>query len=224
MEFVLIPAGEFEMGSPSGEEDRDSDEGPVHHVKIEKEFYMGRYEVTQKEWREVMGDNPSYFKGDDQPVETVSWDKVQEFIRKLNDKEGADKYRLPSEAEWGYACRAGTTSRYAFGDSELKLGDYAWYGGNSNSETHPVGRKKPNPYGLYDMHGNVWEWVQDKYHCDYDGAPTDGSAWESGDGAYRVNRGSSWFNFAGSCRSANRADRDPGDRYGSIGFRLLEET
>jgi formylglycine-generating enzyme required for sulfatase activity len=117
MEFVLIPAGKFEMGSPSDEEGRYSDEGPVHPVNIEKAFYMGRYEVTQKQWRAIMGDNPSGFKGYDLPVETVSWDDVQEFIKKLNEKEGTDKYRLPSEAEWEYACRAGTTTRYSFGGS-----------------------------------------------------------------------------------------------------------
>ena len=122
-----------------------------------------------------MGDNPSHVKGDDLPVERVSWDDVQEFIRKLNKKEGTDKYRLPSEAEWEYACRAGATTRYSFGDSESKLGDYAWYHENSGDKTHPVGKKKPNPYGLYDMHGNVWERVQDERHS-YDGAPNDGSA------------------------------------------------
>ena len=224
MEFVLIPAGEFEMGSPEDEEDRWDREGPVHHVTIGKAFYMGRYEVTQKEWREVMGDNPSGFKGDDMPVEMVSWNDVQEFIRKLNEKEGTDKYRLPSEAEWEYACRAGTTTRYSFGDSESRLGDYAWYDDNSGSKTHSVGKKKPNPYGLYDMHGNVWEWVQDKGHSDYDGAPTDGSAWESGDGANRVYRGGSWGHNAGYCRSAYRINCGPHYRNDYFGFRLLEET
>jgi len=222
MEFVLIPAGEFDMGSPSDEEGRDSDEGPVHHVKIEKSFYMGRYEVTQKEWREVMGDNPSYFKGDDRPVEQVSWGDIQEFIRKLSEKEGTDKYRLPSEAEWEYACRAGTTTRYSFGDSESKLGDYAWYVENSYYKTHLVGKKKPNPWGLYDMHGNVFEWVQDTYHSDYDGAPTDGSAWENGDDSSRVFRGGSWRNRARLCRSSVRLGTYSGAN--SYGFRILKET
>ena len=150
-------------------------------------------------------------------------DDVQEFIRKLNKKEGTDKYRLPSEAEWEYACRAGTTTRYSFGDSESKLGDYAWYNDNSGSKTHPVGKKKPNPYGLYDMHGNVWEWTQDKWHSDYNSAPTDGSAWESGGGADRVFRGGCWFYFARFCRSANCLYLGPGNRLRSVGFRLLEE-
>ena len=212
MEFVLIPAGEFEMSSPEDEEGRWDNEGPVHHVKIEKAFYMGRYEVTQKEWREVMGDNPSHFKGDDRPVEKVSWNDVQEFIRKFNEKEGTDNYRLPSEAEWEYACRAGTTTRYSFGDSESKLGDYAWCDENSGSKTHPVGLKLPNPYGLHDMHGNVWERVQDKYYS------------ESGDGVHRVARGGSWYITAGGCRSAVRGGNVPDARNWGIGFRLLEET
>jgi len=224
MEFVLIPAGEFEMGSPSDEAGRYSDEGPVHHVNIEKAFYMGKYEVTQKQWREIMGSNPSNFKGDDLPVETVSWNDVQEFIKKLNEKEGTDKYRLPSEAEWEYACRAGTTTGYSFGDDESKLGDYAWYYENSGDKTHPVGQKKPNQWGLYDMHGNVWEWVLDKWHSDYDGVPTDGSAWESGDGADRVSRGGCWRDGVGRCRSASRYCFDSGARRYALGFRLLRST
>ena len=151
-----------------------------------------------------MGNNPSNFKGEDRPVESVSWKDVQEFVKKLNEKEGTDKYRLPSEAEWEYACRAGTQTRYSFGDDESKLNEYAWYDKNSGSETHPVGQKKPNPWGLYDMHGNVWEWVQDRWHGDYNGAPSDGSAWEDGSGSDRVDRGGSWINYARYCRS------DPG--------------
>jgi uncharacterized repeat protein (TIGR01451 family) len=223
MEFVLIPAGEFEMGSPSDEEGRGSDEGPVHHVNIGKAFYMGRYEVTQKQWRAIMGDNPSYFKGDDDlPVEEVSWDDVQEFIKKLNEKEGTNKYRLPSEAEWEYACRAGTSTRYSFGDSELRLGDYAWYSDNSDMKTHPVGQKNPNSWGLYDMHGNVWEWVQDSWHDSYDGAPADGSAWE-GDGADRVGRGGGCDTRAGRCRSAIRVHLTPRLCDSHLGFRILKE-
>ena len=220
MKFTLIPAGEFNMGS----EEYD-DEKPVHKVRINNPFFLGTYPVTQREWKAVMGDNnnPSDSKGDDLPVEQVSWDRVQEFIKKLNEKEGTDRYRLPSEAEWEYACRAGTTTRYSFGDSKSKLGDYAWYDDNSGSKTHLVGQKKPNPWGLYDMHGNVHEWVQDDWHDSYDGAPTDGSAWESGDGANRVVRGGSWFNFAGGCRSAIRDHYVPYFRYFYLGFRILQE-
>jgi formylglycine-generating enzyme required for sulfatase activity len=230
MDFVLIPAGEFDMGSPPDEEGRYSDEGPVHHVTIENPFYIDKYEVTQEQWRAIMGDNPSWFTGDDNlPVEQVSWDDVQDFISKLNDKEGTTKYRLPSEAEWEYACRAGTRTRYSFGDDESELGDYAWYFSNSDWQTHPVGQKKPNPWGLYDMHGNVWEWVQDCVNVSYDGAPADGSAWVVActyDGAYRVVRGGCCISSAGSCRSADRYHGDQGYRYTNLGFgfRLVKEV
>jgi parallel beta-helix repeat protein len=223
MEFVPIPVGEFDMGSPSDEEDRWSAEGPVHHVNIGKAFYMGRYEVTQQQWRAIMGDNPSRFTGDDLPVEQVSWYDLQEFIKKLNEKEGTDKYRLPSEAEWEYACRTGTTTRYSFGGDESNLGEYAWYDDNSGDKTHPIGQKQPNSWGLYDMHGNVWEWVQDSWHSNYNGAPTDGSAWESGDGTFRVFRGGGWSFLAANCRSAIRFFIDPGGRSSYLGFRLLRE-
>lgn len=217
MEFVKIPAGEFMMGSNYG-----NDEDPVHKVTIEEPYYLGKFEVTQEQWREVMGNNPSSFEGDSHPVESVSWDDVQEFIEKLNEKEGTNKYRLPSEAEWEYACRAGTTTRYYFGDDESKLGDYAWYSSNSD-ETHPVGEKKPNSWGLYDMHGNVWEWCQDSYHSNYHGAPSDGGVWESGGSSDRVKRGGGWINSAMNCRSANRRGDDPGSRDSSIGFRVLRK-
>jgi formylglycine-generating enzyme required for sulfatase activity len=221
MEFVEIPAGEFDMGSPSDEV--GIYEGPVHRVTISKAFKMGKYEVTQKQWREVMGTDPSYFKGDDLPVESVSWDEVQEFINKLNEKEGTTNYRLPSEAEWEYAARAGTTTRYSFGDDESKLGEYAWYDKNSGGKTHPVGQKQPNPWGLYDMHGNVCEWVQDTYHINYDGAPIDGTAWEDGNGADRVVRDGCWYGSAGYCRSAVRLYGD-GVYRDLLGFRLLQEV
>jgi formylglycine-generating enzyme required for sulfatase activity len=225
MEFLLIPAGDFEMGSPStGADDFEYwAEAPVHQVAIQNAFYMCSYEITQGQWRAVMGSNPSFFTGDDLPVEQVSWDDVQEFIKKLNAKEGTDKYRLPSEAEWEYACRAGTTTRYSFGDSDLKLGEYAWYD-DEFGETHPVGQKKPNPWGLYDMHGNVWEWVQDTFHGNYNGAPSDGSAWEGGSGSPRIIRGGSWLDGAYYCRSAKRRVDDPGNRRGTVGFRLVRDV
>ena len=223
MEFVLIPAGEFEMGSPSDEEDRYDDEGPAHTVTIEESYYLGKYEVTQEQWKAVMGSNPSCFEGDDLPVEKVSWNDVQEFIEKLNEMEGTDKYCLPSEAEWEYACRAGTTTRYSFGDDESELEDYAWYSSNSNSKTHVVGQKKPNAWGLYDMHGNVWEWCQDAYHSDYDGAPSDGSAWEDSGSSDRVDRGGGWGSGARSCRSALRGWDDPGAHGDYLGFRVLRK-
>jgi formylglycine-generating enzyme required for sulfatase activity len=221
MEFVLIPAGKFMMGSPSGEKGRYDYEGPAHEVTIKNSFYIGKYPVTQKQWEKVMGSNPSNFKGKDRPVESVSWNDVQEFIKKLNEKESPGKYRLPSESEWEYVCRAGITTRYAFGDDESKLGDHAWYDTNSGFQTHPVGQKKPNSWGLYDMHGNIWELCQDKWHPDYDGAPPDGSAWEGGSSSIRVFRGGSWLNLAGVCRSAYRNRSGPGNRYDYLGFRVL---
>ncbi|WP_321416515.1 SUMF1/EgtB/PvdO family nonheme iron enzyme [uncultured Methanomethylovorans sp.] len=215
MEFVLIPSGEFQMGS-----NEHSAEQPAHKVKISKPFYLGKYPVTQKEWKAVMGSNPSYYKGDNGPVEQVSWNDVQEFVRKLNSKEGNEKYRLPSEAEWEYACRAGTTTKYCFGDNESKLDEYAWYNVNSEGKTHPVGQKKPNLWGLCDMHGNVWEWVQDKWHDSYKFAPTDGSALE-GSSSLRVFRGGSWYGNVGFCRSANRGLFSPINCNNGLGFRLL---
>ena len=222
MDFILIQAGEFKMGSPLGEKGRYDSESPAHKVKIEKSFYMNKYPVTQKQWDEIMGSNPSYFEGDDRPVESVSWMDVLKFIKKLNEKEDTDKYLLPSEAEWEYACRAGTTTRYSFGDDESMLGDYAWYG-NPKDGTHPVGQKKPNPWGLYDMHGNVWEWVQDRWHDNYEGAPSDGSACEDGDSSYRVHRGGSCSSDVGRCRSANRLSPDSGAHNYHVGFRLLRK-
>lgn len=211
------------MGSPSTEKDRRTNEGPVHTVIFENAYYMGKYEVTQKQWRDVMGSNPSAYQGDDRPVEQVSWDDIQEFINKLNEMEGTDKYRLPSEAEWEYAARAGTTTRYSFGDDESDLGDYAWYYDNSDTTTHPVGQKKPNPWGLYDMHGNVWEWVQDMYNSDYNGAPTNGSVWESGDYPYRILRGGG-FGPENMYRSALRIKEVPRNIGTNFGFRLVKEV
>ena len=217
MEFVLIPSGTFKMGSSNGE----SDEKPIHSVTISEAFYMGKYEVTQKEWKAVMGDNPSRFKGDKLPVEQVSWNDIQEFIKKLNQKEGGTKYRLPTEAEWEYAARAGSNSKWSFGDNESQLGDYAWYGSNSNSQTHPVGQKKPNKYGLYDVHGNVWEWVQDWYDSNYYSSSPKTDSKGPSSGSYRVFRGGSWDYSAVSARSAYRYITGPVSRRGIIGFRLV---
>ena len=220
MEFMLILPGEFKMGDESA---TFSERGlPIHTVTIEKAYYMGKYEVTQKQWREVMGSNPSYFKGYELPVEKVSWKDVQEFVRRLNEMEDTDKYRLPSEAEWEYAARASTTTRYYFGDNESYMGDYAWYSGNSGHKTHPVGQKVPNSWGLYDMHGNVMEWVQDRWHSDYDGAPTDGSSWESGSSSSRVMRGGSYGHFI-NYYGNNRGGMDPRIRSFDTGFRLVLE-
>ena len=216
MEFVLIPAGEFLMGSANG----DKDERPVHTVRISQAFYLEKYEVTQGQWEAVMGTNPSQFKGDPKrPVEQVSWEDAQEFIRKLNAKEGGTKYRLPTEAEWEYAARAGSTTAYSFGDDVTQLGEYAWYDQNAGNTTHPVGQRKPNAWGLYDMHGNVWEWVQDWYG-DY-AAATVTDPQGSSSGSVRVIRGGGWFGNAGDCRAAYRSYAPPGDRIADCGLRLL---
>jgi formylglycine-generating enzyme required for sulfatase activity len=216
MEFVLIQAGEFQMGASDG----DKDEQPVHTVRISKPFYLGKYEVTQAQWQAVMGNNPSRFTGDaTRPVENVSWEDVQEFIRRLNTKEGGATYRLPTEAEWEYAARAGTTTAYSFGNDKGQLSQYAWYGDTSGSQTHPVGTLKPNAWGLYDMHGNVWEWVQDWYGPYTAAAAVDPAGPSSG--SYRVNRGGSWRYLTSHCRSACRGHWSPGYRYDHLGCRLL---
>ncbi len=218
IEFVLIPAGTFEMGSATG----DGDERPVHTVTISKPFYLGKYEVTQAQWQAIMGNNPSLFQGDDnRPVEQVWFNDVQEFIRKLNAKEGGEHYRLPTEAEWEYAARAGTTTAYSFGDDVAQLGQYAWFKDNANGQTHPVGQKKPNPWGLHDMHGNVWEWVQDWYKRYDADAVTDPQGPKAG--THRSRRGGAWNNFAQYCRSANRY-LVAGFRDDFLGFRLVRVT
>ncbi len=246
IEMVYIPAGKFKMGSPNGE--GDEDEHPDHWVTVPA-FYMGKTPITQKQYHLIMGKNPSYFKDDEQlPVEQVSWDDAVEFCQKLSEK--SDKtYRLPSEAEWEYACRAGTTTRYYFEDDESQLGDYAWYANNSGDQlidalqiwesdrdnyydriftqnkcrTHPVAGKKPNEWGLYDMHGNVWEWCQDHWHENYKDAPKDGSAWlnDNDNRSRRLLRGGSWDDISEYCRSANRNRYNADFRHYSIGFRVV---
>jgi formylglycine-generating enzyme required for sulfatase activity len=213
MKLVLIPAGEFVMGSSESAEalakefDMEAKwfekEHPQHRVKITKPLYLGVTEVTQEQYERVMGENPSVFKGDPQrPVETVSWEDVKEFCERLSEKEGKT-YQLPTEAQWEYACRSGSTTKWCFGDSESQLDDYAWYDDNSGDTTHPVGQKKPNAWGLYDMHGNVWEWCANWWDDDYsESSSTDPTGPSSG--SFRVFRGGSWYSPAGDCRSAYR--------------------
>jgi formylglycine-generating enzyme required for sulfatase activity len=211
MEFVWIPPGSFMMGSENG----DSDEKPVHQVTFREGFYMGKYEVTQAQWQQVMGTNPSNFKGDSLPIETVSWNDAQKFIRKLNEMNDGFVYRLPSEAEWEYACRAGTTGDYAG-----NLGSMAWYVDNSGNQTHPVGQKQANAFGLYDMHGNVSEWCADAWHENYNGAPTDGSIWLSGgDSSRRVLRGGSWGGNGSYFSPTERSGLS--ERLYVLGFRVV---
>ncbi|MBQ7188204.1 MAG: formylglycine-generating enzyme family protein [Kiritimatiellae bacterium] len=214
MRFRWCPAGTFTMGSPESEDGRDGDE-TQHQVTLTRGFWLGETPVTQKQWKSVMGDNPSVFKGANLPVEEVSWNDCQEFIQKVNAALNCGA-RLPTEAEWEYACRAGTSGAYG-GTGELD--EMGWYDKNSGDKTHPVGQKKPNAWGLYDMHGNVWEWCSDWYGDYPSGSVTDPTGPSSG--SSRVLRGGSWGCNARDCRSASRGRDYPGfrDYYG--GFRLL---
>lgn len=222
-EFQLIEAGSFDMGTS-----KYAYSQPIHEVRLVNDFYIGKYEVTQAQWEAVMGSNPSEFKGEDQPVESVSWNEVQEFIDKLNEMEGTTKYRLPTEAEWEYAAAAGTTTLYSFGEIDEDdgpfLGDYAWYQENSYEKTHNVGEKTPNPWGLYDVHGNVWEYVQDSWVDGYSGASEDGSAVEKGASSMRIARGGSFSSKENALYTAYRKPQDPRDGDSSIGFRLVMDA
>ena len=215
MVFVWVPDGMFEMGS----EDGDSDEKPVHKVTVDG-FWMGKYEVTQAEWEKVMGNNPSNFRGSSNPVERVSWHDTQKFIKKVNSKDYGN-FRLPTEAEWEYACRAGTSTKYYWDNSEDAAGNYAWYNKNSGGKAQQVGQKKPNKFGLYDMSGNVWEWCQDWYDDDYySNSPQNNPKGPSG-GEYRAFRGGSWYSGADGLRSARRSNT-PVFRSSRMGFRLIK--
>ena len=218
--MVWIPPGSFMMGRQDGEQDSEDNEDPRHEVNINYGFWMGKYEVTQAQWEAVTGNNPSRFNGDNRPVERVSWNDIHEgFLSQIDDD-----FRLPSESEWEYACRAGTETRFYWGDDPDydEIGDYAWYTSNSNSQTHDVGQKRPNTFGLYDMSGNVWEWCEDVWHGNYNGAPADGSDWTQGGAQhYRVLRSGSWSDNPWHCRSALRSRNSPSHRTSSYGFRLV---
>lgn len=214
-EMVAVPAGSFQMGMAG----RPVTE-PVHTVVLPS-FAIGRYEVTQGQWKAVMGSNPSRFQacGDDCPVEQVTWSDAQEFVRRLSAKTGKT-YRLPSEAEWEYACRAGQASRYCGGDDPDRL---AWYGDEYGS-THPAGQKQANAWGLHDMTGNVWEWTQDCMHPNYKDAPTDGSAWQEADCKSRVLRGGSWLSGPQYGQAVIRFGFKPDFRAGDFGFRVVRDV
>ncbi|MBI5631802.1 MAG: formylglycine-generating enzyme family protein [Elusimicrobia bacterium] len=237
--FIPIKPGQFQMGSPAGEQDRGADEAQ-HTVEISKAFEMQATEVTQFQYLLVTGNNPSSFQTvqdcagarrqvvngvelfcPHHPVESVSWDETQEFIKRLNQMQSRYAYRLPTEAEWEYAARAGSLSAYSFGDAG-GLDQYAWFNDNSGGRTHAAAVKKANPWGLYDMHGNVWEWVQDWYGP-YPGETVTNPAGPS-TGSSRVLRGGSWFSDAGGLRSAVRYSGVPGGRYGGVGFRLVRSS
>ncbi|MCU0541122.1 MAG: bifunctional serine/threonine-protein kinase/formylglycine-generating enzyme family protein [Oscillatoriaceae cyanobacterium Prado104] len=236
LEMVAIPGGSFIMGSLSAEAQRDNNEGTPRTVNVAP-FLMGKYQVTQVQWLAVadlpkikidLNPHPSYFKGDDLPVEQVSWDDAIEFCARLSQFTGQN-YRLPSEAEWEYACRASTTTPFYFGatitpDLVNYNGNYPYGGaekGIYREKTTAAGSFPANSFGLYDMHGNVWEWCQDIWHDDYRDAPTDGSAWETdGDGKYRLLRGGSWCYLARDCRAARREKNSPDTRNSYVGFRV----
>jgi formylglycine-generating enzyme required for sulfatase activity len=232
--MVAIPEGTFLMGSPQDEKDSYDDERPQHEVNVPT-FFMGKYPITQTQWRAIaatakididLETNPSEFKGDELPVESVNWYQATEFCKRLS-RETKREYRLPSEAEWEYACRAGTTTPFYFG--ETITGELANYNTNKTyveeyrNETTPVGQFPPNAFGLYDMYGNVWEWCADTWHDNYDGAPTDGSAWiENGDDNRSPLRGGAWYTFPYRCRSAHRnIDARRYSRSFLYGFRVV---
>ena len=219
MNFCWCPAGKFTMGSPKSEANRSDDENQVE-VTLSQGFWMAKTEVTQAQWQAVMGGNPSYFKGANRPVEEVSWNDAQEFLTKLNAIVGnldGGQMVLPTEAQWEYAARAGETGPYSGGT----LDEVAWYGQNSGSETHPVGTKKPNAWGLHDMSGNVWEWCADLYASELEGG---GDPRGPNSGSVRVNRGGSWFSYASSCRVALRSNVAPSFRNYDVGFRVARSS
>ena len=228
MKLVLIPKGTFTMGSPESKQGLFAEDAQ-HEVTISKDYYLGVTEVTQVQYEKVMGANPSYFKGDavggdssNHPVEQVSWEDAVEFCKKLSElpeeKKACRVYRLPTEAEWEYACRAGSKNAYSFGADLKPLGEYAWFFNNRGKQTHPVGEMKPNAWGLYDMHGNVYEWCSDWYGGYPKGAVTDPSGPNAG--PYRMYRGSSGFGDAAVRRSADRYGSSPGGRSYLLGFRV----
>ncbi|GGA32113.1 formylglycine-generating enzyme family protein [Okeania sp. KiyG1] len=242
LEMVKIPAGRFLMGSPETEAKRRDSESPQHYVDV-PEFFMGKYLVTQAQWQAVMGkknfwqvimrtrneNNPSRFKGTNRPVERVSWNNATKFCQKLSQITGK-KYSLPTESQWEYACRARTSTPFYFGKtitSELANfnGNYTYADepeGKYRQETTDVGIFPPNSFGLYDMHGNVWEWCADDWHDNYEGAPTDGSVWLDGNDSYPLLRGGSWISYPYYCRSAYRSYDVRRDDLGNyIGFRIV---
>ncbi len=215
--LVLVPPGTFWMGSSETELERRNDEA-LHQVTSSKGFYLSIHPVTQAQWQAVMGSNPSYLYGDNLPVELVSWDDCQVFCARLGDG-----FRLPTEVAWEYACRAGTTTAYNNGNTKAYLEQTGWYNTNSSSRTQPVGSKEANAWGLFDMHGNVWEWCSDWYHADYYSKSSSTDPPGPAVGFSRVIRGGGWHSYAGYCRSASRYRFEPVFRDNSLGFRLARD-
>lgn len=224
IKFIFMQSGCFQMGNNKPATDRTVGETPSHKVCIDKPFYLGETEVTQKQWQDVMGTNPSKNKVEDKPVERVSWNDAQEFIQKLNAKEGGNFFRLPTEAEWEYAARAGSEDDYSFGDSPSSLATYAWFGNlGYKGSPHEVAQKEPSKWGLFDMYGNVWEWVQDWYDgAYYSNSPTNNPTGPE-TGKYRVYRGGSYIGKAENLRSAVRFSALPMTRTHDVGFRLARQ-
>jgi len=219
MELTLIRPGSFMMGDAKG----GDDEKPVHKVTITKPFYVGKYKVTQQQWEAVMGSNPSEVKEPKNPVEHVSWEDCEAFLKKFNEKFGSKsiKFSLPTEAQWEYVCRAGSSTQYCFGDNEADLGRYAWFINNSKGKIHPVGEKRPNAWGLYDVHGDTWEWCADWYNKEYYKSSPASDPTGPASGAFRVCRGSSWDNLAPDCRCGFRLFDMPSDRFPYLGLRIV---
>jgi formylglycine-generating enzyme required for sulfatase activity len=227
LEMVYIPPGEFDMGSPEAEKNRQLDEGPVRKVGISRGFFLGKYEITQAQWKAIMKENPSVFHGfedsDRRPVERVTWEDCQLFVKRLNAR-GKGVFRLPTEAEWEYACRAGSAERFPWGVDLAYSGlfEHAWFFSRSEGTSHPVGSKEPNAWGLYDMHGNVWEWVADWYGPYPSEPQIDPLGPESGQ--KKVIRGGSWFNEPEALRSANRNAHHIQSRQTNTGLRVVLEA
>ncbi len=223
MELVLVPPGRFDLGSPASEEGRYLEEGPLTRVTLERPFYIGKYECTQGQWETIVGTNPSVFKGKDLPVENVSWKEAQAFLEKVNrlgGEEGAPPVRLPSEAEWEYAARAGSKWPYPSGRRAEGLAEFAWFSGNAGEKSHPVGGRKPNAFGLYDTAGNVWEWCADRFHPSYEGHPRNGSARDEAGTTRHPIRGGAYNDPAKDLRFARRLSDEEDKRVSSLGFRI----
>jgi formylglycine-generating enzyme required for sulfatase activity len=223
MTFVSIPAGSFVMGSPANMPNADPCERPAHRVTISKPFFLGKPRVTQPQWQAIMGETPSHFRGATHPVDGVEWSDCQVFVAKMNEKFGGPRVRfsLPTEAQWEYACRAGTTTQYSFGDGEAALDEHAWWGKNAGGTTHPVGQKKPNPWGLYDMHGHLWQWCADCFEADYYERSPAVDPPGPASGVSHVLRGGQWNGYdVNFCRSAFRNSR-PMHRSDNYGCRIV---
>ena len=219
MEFVEIPAGKFTMGGDPVAEQADENERPRHEVIFEHPFYLGRFQVTQAQWGRIMETDPSQFKGPDRPVEHVSHSDALEFIARLDDREEGSCF-LPTEAQWEYAARAGSSSAYCFGPERMKLDEYAWYKANSDGETNPVGMLKPNAWGLHDMHGNVHEWCADWFDRNYYAKRVAKDPKGPETGLARVLRGGDWGSDHWYCRCAIRSLSSPDRRSPRVGFRV----